>query len=104
MLSITHYTNLVLIVLMATCLNAHAGDLDDDIELDEKIEKYDTLDQPGLNIEYIKRSAKASVAGDRDAAAKSGDTAVGGFINQPGAEAGDVTIIFNGEDINVVSE
>jgi hypothetical protein len=33
-----------------------------------------------------------------------GDTAIGGFINKPGAKVGDVTIIFDGEDINAISE
>jgi len=102
--NIIKHTHWVIIILLAACLNAYAGDLDDGIEIDDKIEKYDTLDQPGINIGYIKRSAKASAAGGGTAYTGSGDIAIGGFINQPGAEVGDVTIIFDGKDINAVSE
>lgn len=100
------YTYLAMIFMLAACFYAQAGDFDDGIEIDEKIEKYDTLDHPGINIQYIKRSAKASAsaAGSSMTSTSSGDTAVGGFINKPGAEVGDVTIIFNGEDITTVSE
>lgn len=98
-------TNLVIIIIAAACLNANAGDLDDDIKIDEKIDKYDKLDRPGINVQYIKRSAKASVAkGSSNSSKGSGDVAIGGFINKPGAEVGNVTIIFDGEDINAVSE
>ena len=93
-----------MIILLAAYLNAYAGDFDDGIKIDEKIEKYDTLDRPGVNIQYVKRSAKASATGGSMTSKGSGDTAVGGFINKPGAEVGDVTIIFNGEDITTVSE
>lgn len=97
-------THLVIIFLLAVCLNAYAGDLDDGIEIDDSIEKYDTIDQPSINIQYIKRSAKASAAKGGNAFIGNGDVAIGGFINQPGAEVGDVTIIFDGEDINAISE
>ena len=90
-------------ILLATCLNAYAGDLDDGIEADDKIEAWDTIDRPGINIQYIKRSAMATAAGGAYYYGK-GDIAIGGFINQPGAEVGDVTIIFDGKDINAVSE
>ncbi len=91
-------------ILLATCLNAYAGDLDDGIEADDKIEAWDTIDRPGINIQYIKRSAKASAAKGGAYYYDNGNIAIGGFINQPGAEVGDVTIIFDGEDINAVSE
>jgi hypothetical protein len=53
---------------------------------------------------YIKRSAKASATGNSTLTKGGGDTAIGGFINKPGAKVGDVTIIFDGEDINAISE
>lgn len=100
------YIHLAMIFVLAACVYAHAGDLDDDIKIDdEKIEKYDALDRPGFNIQYIKRSAKAAAAaGSSNTYTGSGDIAVGGFINKPGAEVGDVTIIFDGEDLTTVSE
>lgn len=105
--NIIKHMSLVMIFLMAACLNTYAGDLDDGIEADDKIEAWDTIDRPGINIQYIKRRAKASAAGGRGSSAYysgSGDIAIGGFINQPGAKVGDVTIIFDGKDINAVSE
>jgi hypothetical protein len=104
--NIIKHTSLIMIFLLAACLNAYAGDLDDGIEADDKIEAWDTIDQPGINIQYIKRRAKASAAGGSGGAYyyNNGNIAIGGFINQPGAEVGDVTIIFDGEDINAVSE
>ncbi len=101
---IIKHTHLVIIFLLVVCLNAYAGDLDDGIEADDKIEKWDTLDRPDINIQYIKRSAKASAARGGNAYVGNGDIAVGGFINEPGAEVGDVTIIFDGDHINAVSE
>lgn len=99
------YTHLAMILVLAACFYAHAGDLDDGIKIDEKIEKYDALERPGTNIQYIKRSAKAAAAaGNGNTYTGSGDIAVGSVINQPGAELRDVTIIFNGEDITTVSE
>jgi hypothetical protein len=85
-------------------LNAHAGDLDDDIKMDDGLDKYDSISQPSTNISYIKRSAKASATGNSTLIKGGGDTAIGGFINKPGAKVGDVTIIFDGEDINAISE
>jgi hypothetical protein len=104
--NIIKHMSLVMIFLMAACLNTYAGDLDDGIEADDKIEAWDTIDRPGINIQYIKRRAKASAAagGGGSYYYGNGDIAVGGFINQPGAEVGDVTIIFDGKDINAVSE
>lgn len=103
--NIIKHTFLVMIFLLAACLNTYAGDLDDGIEADDKIEAWDTIDRPGINISYIKRSAMASAANGGGAYYYgNGDIAIGGFINQPGAEVGDVTIIFDGEDINAVSE
>ena len=102
--TILKLAHLVMILLLATCLNAFAGDLDDGIEADDKITEYDTLDQPGTNIQYIKRSAKASAARGGNSYTGDGDVNIGGFINQPGAEVGDVIIIFDGENINAISE
>ena len=105
--NIIKHIGLAMIFLSVACLNAHAGDLDDGIKADDKIEAWDTLDHPDINISFIKRSAKASVNhGDNSYYSYSnGDVAIGSFINQPGAEfKGDVTIIFDGEDINAVSE
>jgi hypothetical protein len=104
--NIIKHTLLITTFLMAACLNTYAGDLDDGIEADDKIEAWDTIDRPGINIQYIKRRAKASAAagGGGSYYYGNGDIAVGGFINQPGAEVGDVTIIFDGKDINAVSE
>jgi hypothetical protein len=91
--------------LMVMTLNVYAGDLDDDIKIDEKIEKYDTLDRPAMNIQYIKRSAKASASSNNHKTSKgNGDIAIGSFINKPGARVGDVTIIFDGDDINAINE
>lgn len=101
---IIKYALLAIMFLLAVYLNAYAGDLDDGIELDDKIEKYDTIEEPGTNIQYIKRSAKASAGSGDNSYTGSGDSAIGGLINQPGAEVGDVTIIFEGEDIIVISE
>lgn len=98
------YAYLVMILLLALCLEAHGGDLDDGIEADDKLEAYDNLDRPGINASYIKRSAKASATSGGNSYYGNGDVAIGGFINQPGAEVGDVTIIFDGENINAVSE
>jgi hypothetical protein len=98
------YAAWITMILLATTLNTYAGDLDGDLEIDDKIEKYDTLDQPGINIQYIKRRAKASVASSSKTSSGSGDVAIGGFINKPGANVGDVTIIFDGEDINAISK
>jgi hypothetical protein len=97
-------TYLTMVFLLAACFYAHAGDLDDGIKIDEKIEKYDTLDRPGINIQFIKRSAKASATNGSIRSSGSGDTAIGGFINKPGAKVGDVTIIFDGEDITTVND
>lgn len=97
-------TELAMIILLAAYLNAYAGDLDDGIKIDESIEKYDTIDRPGVNIQYIKRSAKAGAAAGSDTTTGSGDISIGGFINKPGAKVDDVTIIFNGKDITTVSE
>jgi hypothetical protein len=105
--NIIKYMGLAMIFLSVACLNAYAGDLDDGIAADDKIQAWDTIDQPGINIAYIKRSAKASAASGSDAyySYDNGDVAIGGFINEPGAEFdGDVTIIFDGEDINAVSK
>lgn len=93
-----------MMILLVTAVDAAAGDLDDGIKIDEKIEKYDTLDRPGINIQYIKRSAKAAAAGSSNRSKGSGDIAIGGLINKPGATVGDVTIIFDGKDINAISE
>jgi hypothetical protein len=30
-------------------LNAHAGDLDDDIKMDDGLDKYDSISQPSMN-------------------------------------------------------
>jgi hypothetical protein len=103
-LNIIKYAAWTTMMLLAATMNAYAGDLDDDIKIDDKIEKYDTLDQPGINIQYIKRRAKASVSSSSKTSSGSGDVAIGGFINKPGAEVGDVTIIFDGEDINAISQ
>jgi phosphoenolpyruvate synthase/pyruvate phosphate dikinase len=93
------------ITLMVMTLNAYAGDLDDDIKIDEKLEQYDTLDRPAMNVQYIKRSAKASASSNSSKTFKgNGDIAIGSFINKPGAKVGDVTIIFDGEDINAINE
>jgi hypothetical protein len=105
--NIIKHTFLVVIFLSVACLNAHAGDLDDGIKADDKIEAWDTIDRPGINIQYIKRRAKASASGINGGGSYysgNGDIAIGGFINQPGAEVGDVTIIFDGKEINAVSE
>jgi hypothetical protein len=105
--NIIKQSSLIIMLLLATCLNAYAGDLDDGIEADDKIEAWDTIDRPGINTQYIKRSAKASAAAGGNGAyyySNGGNIAIGGFINQPGAEVGDVTIIFDGKDINAVSE
>lgn len=82
-----------------------AGDLDDGIEIDEKIELYDCLENPGTNVQYLIRSARARVdqSGSAYTSDDGGDLVVGGFINESGAEVGDVTIIFEGEDINAVN-
>jgi hypothetical protein len=100
---ITMATVTVMILLAAT-MYAYAGDLDDEIKIDDKIVKYDALERPGTNIQYIKRRAKASASSSAITSSGSGDLAIGGFINKPGAEVGDVTIIFNGEDITAISE
>jgi hypothetical protein len=106
--NIIKQTSLIIMFLAATCLNTFAGDLDDGIEADDKIEAWDTIDRPGINIQYIKRNAKAAAANANGSGSAyyygNGDIAIGGFINQPGAEVGDVTIIFDGSDINAVSE
>jgi hypothetical protein len=104
MANIIQYTCLAVIFLTIAIADTNAGDLDDDMTIDEKITKYDKLDRPGINIQYIKRRAKASIADDSGTSKGGGDVAIGGFINKPGAEVGDVTIIFNGEDINAISE
>ena len=96
-----------MIFLSVACLNAYAGDLDDGIKADDQIEAWDTIDQPDINISYIKRSAKAAANRGDDSyySYSNGDVAIGSFINQPGADFnGDVTIIFDGEDITAVSE
>lgn len=99
------YTMAITMTLLMITLNAVAGDLDDDIKIDEKIEDSDTLDRPAMNIQYVKRSAKASAASSsRKTSRSSGDIAIGSFINKPGARVGDVTIIFDGDDINAISE
>lgn len=101
---ILKHTHLVIIFLLLVCLNAYAGDLDDGIEADDTIETYDTLDGSDINVQYIKRSAKASVARGGNAYVGDGDVTIGSFINEPGAKVGDVTIIFDGDNINAVSE
>ena len=103
-LDITKYAALTAMILMAVATTSYAGDFDDGIKMDEKIEKAATLGQPGINIEYIKRSAKASVNSITGSDKGNGDISIGSFINQPGAKVGDVTIIFNGEDINAISK
>ena len=103
--NIINLTCLVIILLSVAYVNAHAGDLDDGIKADDKIEAWDTINQPDINISFIKRSAKASVNHGGNSYYSDGDVTIGSFINQPGAEFdGDVTIIFDGEDINAVSE
>ncbi len=102
--AIIKYVHLILVLMLVAGQTVQAGDLDDEIKIDEKIEKYDTLDRPGINIQYIKRSAKASVADSDKTSTGNGDVAIGSFINKPGAKVGDVTIIFDGEDINAISE
>jgi hypothetical protein len=106
-LNIIKYAPLITMLLLATWLNAYAGDLDDGIKADDKIEAWDTINRPDANISFIKRRAKASATRGNNAffSDRNGDVAIGGFINQPGADfKGDVTIIFDGEDINAVSE
>jgi hypothetical protein len=99
---------MLIVLLLAVWIEAPlAGDFDDGIEAGEKIEEWDTLDESSVNIAFIKRKAKASAARGDNSFFKgsSGDLAIGGFINQAGADFdGDVTIIFNGEDISAVSE
>jgi len=108
-LTIIKYAAPILIMLLLAVWvdAAFAGDLDDGIKGGEKVEEWDTLDQPSVNISFVKRKAMASAArGDNSFFSDNGgDLAIGGFINQPGADFnGDVTIIFNGEDISAVSE
>ncbi len=108
-LNIIKYAAPMLLLLLVAVWNdaASAGDFDDGIKGDEKIEEWDTLGQPSVNISFIKRRAKASASrgGNSFFSDSSGDLAIGGFINQAGADFnGDVTIIFDGEDINAVSE
>ena len=108
-LNIIKYAAPILIgLLLAVWIEAPlAGDFDDGITAGEKVEEWDTLDEANVNIAFIKRKAKASATrgGDSFFNGSSGDLAIGGFINQPGADFdGDVTIIFNGEDISAVSE
>ncbi len=90
-------------LLLAFCVTSYASDLDDGIEIDDKIKKYDTLGKPKTNVQYVTRRAKANVSRSQTTKDK-GDIAIGGFINKPGAEVGDVTIIFDGEDITAVSQ
>jgi hypothetical protein len=98
-------TIVITIALIMMTLNAYAGDLDDDIKIEENLEKYDTLDRPAMNVQYIKRSAKASASSNGSKTSKgNGDIAIGSFINKPGARVGDVTIIFDGEDISAINE
>lgn len=95
----------VLLIHLVLCGLTLAGDLDDGIEIDDKIELYDTLDNPGKNVQYLIRSARARVSQSSSAYTSDagGDLVVGGFINESGAEVGDITIIFEGEDINAVN-
>jgi hypothetical protein len=106
--SIKYAAPILTLLLLAVWVQAPlAGDFDDGITAGERIEEWDTLDESSVNISFIKRKAKASAArgGNSFFSDGNGDLAIGGFINQPGAEFdGDVTIIFNGEDINAVSE
>jgi hypothetical protein len=106
--NIKYAAPMLILLLLAVWVEAPlAGDFDDGIEAGEKIEEWDTLDQPSVNISFVKRKAKASAARGANSffSDSSGDLAIGGFINQPGADFdGDVTIIFDGEDINAVSE
>jgi hypothetical protein len=99
---------MLIVLLLAVWVEAPlAGDFDDGIKGAEKIEEWDTMDEASVNISFVKRKAKASATrgGNSFFTDSSGDLAIGGFINQPGADFnGDVTIIFNGEDINAVSE
>ena len=97
----------IMLVLLIVSTNVYAGgsgDLDDGIEIDDKIAKWDQLGKPGINVQYVKRKAKAAATQGSNSVSGSGDIAIGSFINQPGAEVGDVTIIFDGEDINAISE
>jgi hypothetical protein len=106
-LNIIKYAALSLLLLATWIEVPLAGDFDDGITAGEKVEEWDRLDENDVNISFIKRRAKASAARDGNAffSDSSGDLAIGGFINQPGADFdGDVTIIFNGEDISAVNE
>ena len=94
---------LTTLLLSVTCTHLYAGDLDGDIKIENDMEKYDSIDQANINVQYIKRKAKAS-AGSGSTYDGDGDLAIGGVINNPGAEIGDVTIIFDGEDISAVME
>jgi hypothetical protein len=85
-----------------------SGDLDDDgIGIDDKVKSYEDLGQPEANVKYLIRSARAQAARATGPAVESqdaGDVVVGGFINETGADVGDVTIIFDGEDITAISD
>jgi len=48
--NIIKHTFLLTIFLLAASLNTYAGYLDDVIKADEKIEDWDTIDRPGINI------------------------------------------------------
>jgi len=90
------------ILIAAISANGFASDLKDEFE-DDGIEAYDSLEEPSINIQYIKRSAKAGASSGYTYEGQ-GDVAIGGFINKPGAEVGDVIIIFDGDDISAVTE
>ena len=96
-------TFLITLLLSITCTHLYAGDLDGDIKIEDDMDKYDAIDKASINVQYIKRKAKAS-AGSGISYENDGDIAIGGLINKPGAQVGDVTIIFDGEDISAVME
>ncbi len=85
---------------------SRADDLDDGISIDDSITDYDKI-KVGLNLRYIKRSAisKASVRGDSTTTTslEGADVVQGGVIVKPGGETGDIIIIYEGKDNDIIN-
>lgn len=83
-------------LIFAPCVGA--SDLDDGISMDDNIGKYDSI-RTDDNIKFIKRKAKATAASGAASNTNKGAVLGGVAIGQGATIKGDVTVVFEGKNI-----
>lgn len=95
-------------VVIALAVPCPGNDLDDGIAIDDNIETYDRI-KLDLNLRYIERDARSRSAIKKQDIQKLGHTGspeaiMGGVKVEPGAETGDIIVIFEGDENLIISE